>query len=203
MSTLPSALRAALPPAHLARSQAHLFRVRGRRRRHRQAHRVDEAPPPARRRLTLVGLDHATATIELRERLAFTDAEIPPLLRRLTERLLEQAAILSTCNRVELYGIARSRQAELELASFLARDRRVAPEEVVSALYVHRGDQVAHRLAATAAGLHSLVLGETQIQGQVRRALELALTARAASEPRRLVGCVAVAIRAACSRVRP
>jgi glutamyl-tRNA reductase len=53
----------------------------------------------------------------------------------------------------------------------------VAPEEVVSALYVHRGDQVAHRLAATAAGLHSLVLGETQIQGQVRRALELALTA--------------------------
>jgi glutamyl-tRNA reductase len=157
----------------------HLFRVRGRRRRHHQAHRADEAPPPVGRtpQFVAVGLDHTTAGIALRERLAFTDTELPPTLSLLTPRLLDQAAILSTCNRVELYGVARSPHAERELASFLALSRGVEPPDIADALYAFRGDRVAHHLAATAAGLHSLVLGEAQIQGQVRRALGHALTA--------------------------
>jgi glutamyl-tRNA reductase len=138
----------------------------------------------------VIGVDHTTAGIELRERLAFAHAEIPPLLQRLTDpdrSLLDQAAILSTCNRVELYGIARSRPAERRLASSLVRSRGLDTSEIGSALYVHRGDGVAHRLAATAAGMHSLVLGEAQIQGQIRTALELALTAGTAGpELRRL-----------------
>jgi glutamyl-tRNA reductase len=112
-----------------------------------------------------VGLDHTTAGIALRERLAFTDTELPPTLSLLTPRLLDQAAILSTCNRVELYGVARSPHAERELASFLALSRGVEPPDIADALYAFRGDRVAHHLAATAAGLHSLVLGEAQIQG--------------------------------------
>ena len=138
----------------------------------------------------MVGVDHTTAGIEFRERLAFSDSEIPHALKRLTDPadpLLEQAAILSTCNRVELYGAARWRPDEHRLASFLAVSRALDASEVANALYVCRDDQVSHRLAATAAGLHSLVLGEPQIQGQIRRALELALTAGTAdAELRRL-----------------
>lgn len=133
-----------------------------------------------RRELLAVGLDHTTAGIELRERVAFADAEIPAALAQLTDPadpLLEQAAIVSTCNRVELYGVARSRRPRVELTSFLARYHGLAPRELNGAVYVHRGDDVAHHLAETAAGMHSLVLGEAQIQGQVRRALDHAITA--------------------------
>jgi glutamyl-tRNA reductase len=151
--------------------------------------RVGERGSP-RLELVAVGLDHRTAGIELREQLAFADAEIPAALRQLTDPadpLLEQAAILSTCNRVELYGVGRSRATADELAEFLAGYHGVAPDELRDTLYVHRGEQVAHHLAATAAGMHSLVLGEAQIQGQVRTALEHALAAGAAGpELRRL-----------------
>jgi len=142
------------------------------------------------RELVAVGLDHTTASIGLRERVAIADADIPSALAQLagpTGGPLEQAAILSTCNRVELYGIARSRLRPDELAALLAHDRCPDLRERMSALYVHRGEQVAHHLAATAAGMRSLVVGETQIQGQVRMALEHALTAGTAGpEVRRL-----------------
>jgi glutamyl-tRNA reductase len=86
-------------------------------------------------------------------------------------RLLDQAAMLSTCNRVELYGVARSRPLERRLASFLAQYQGVETSEVASKLYVYRDDQVAQRLAETAAGMHSLVLGEAEVQGQIHKAL--------------------------------
>ena len=142
------------------------------------------------RELVAVGLDHSTAGIELRERVGFADADIPVALARLagpTGGPLEQAAILSTCNRVELYGVARSRLGTDELAALLARHHGLDPRGLMSALYVHAGEEVAHHLAATAAGMHSLVLGEAQIQGQVRRALDHALAAGTAGpELRRL-----------------
>lgn len=140
--------------------------------------------------LVAVGLDHTTAGLELRERVAFADATIPAALERVTDPsdpLLEQAAILSTCNRVELYGVAPARHPEASLTSFLARYHGLEPRELVHAMYVHRGDEVPHHLAATAAGMHSLVLGEAQIQGQVRKALEHAIAAGTAGpELRRL-----------------
>ena len=159
----------------------------------------EEPPMDGQRQphLIAVGLDHTTAGIELRERLAFADAEVAAALRRITGpagAMLEQAAILSTCNRVELYGIARWRPSNRQLASFLAVSRGVDASELVGSLKVYRDDQVAARLAATAAGVHSLVLGEAQIQGQVRRALELAVSAEAAgTELRRLFECAVAA----------
>jgi glutamyl-tRNA reductase len=131
-------------------------------------------------RLVAFGLDHTTAPIDLRERVAFADSEISVALAHLTDPddpLLEQAAILSTCNRVEVYGATRSRRSREELTSFLARYHELAPDELSGSVYVHRGLEVAHHLAATSAGLHSLVLGEAQIQGQVRRALAHAIVA--------------------------
>src|SRR3954464_15296328 len=83
----------------------------------------------ARLELVAVGLDHTTAPIELRERLAFAAADIQVALGQLTP-LLEQAAILSTCNRVEVYGAARSRPARDELASFLSRYHGVDEREL-------------------------------------------------------------------------
>jgi glutamyl-tRNA reductase len=130
--------------------------------------------------LVAVGLDHTTATIDVRERVTFADAAIPAALEQLAGpagRPLEQAAILSTCNRVEIYGVARSVLHRDDLASLLARCHGVDPGELESALYVHRGHEVARHLAATAAGMHSLVPGEAQIQGQVRAALEHAIAA--------------------------
>jgi glutamyl-tRNA reductase len=142
------------------------------------------------RELVAVGLDHSTAGIALRERVGFADADVPTALARLAGPAggpLEQAAILSTCNRVELYGVARSRLETDELAALLAQHHRLDRHELMGALYVHRGHEVPHHLAATAAGMRSVVLGEPQIQGQVRTALEHALTAGTAGpELRRL-----------------
>jgi glutamyl-tRNA reductase len=144
----------------------------------------------ARFELVTVGLDHRTAGVALREQLAFSHDEIRAALRQLTdadEPLLEQAAILSTCNRVELYGVTRSRRASERLVSFLARFHGLDLDGLTGAVYVHRGRDVALHLAATAAGIESLVLGEAQIQGQVRTALEHALEAGTAGpELRRL-----------------
>jgi glutamyl-tRNA reductase len=130
--------------------------------------------------LVALGLDHTTAPIDLRERVAFVDSEVPAALARLTDPddgLLEQAAILSTCNRVEIYGATRSPASREELTSFLASYHGLAPDELSGSVYVHRDVEVPHHLAATSAGLHSLVLGEAQIQGQVRRALAHAIVA--------------------------
>ncbi|HTU63773.1 MAG TPA: glutamyl-tRNA reductase, partial [Polyangiales bacterium] len=130
--------------------------------------------------LVAIGLDHNTAGVEVRERLSFTDDEIPTALRRLIapgSGLLDQAAIMSTCNRVELYGVSRSRPAAVQLASFLARYHGLLESEIASSLYLYRDDQVPHHLAATAAGMRSLVLGESQILGQVRKALQHATRA--------------------------
>src|ERR687890_1542222 len=140
--------------------------------------------------LVAVGIDHTTASIELRELVAVADADLPAALEHLTGppgALLDQAVILSTCSRVELYGATRTPLVRDELASLLARYRGIDPRRLIGSLYVHRGDDVPHHLAATAAGMHSLVLGEGQIQGQVRTALDHAITAGTAGpELRRL-----------------
>lgn len=149
---------------------------------------VHPAFPPAQ--FVVVGLDHRAAPIDLRERVAFANSEIPAALAQLTDPadpLFEQAAILSTCNRVEVYGVARSQRSREQLTSWLAGYHGVDPYELEGSVYVHRDGEVAHHLAATAAGMHSLVLGEAQIQGQVRRALEHAISAASAGpELRRL-----------------
>ena len=158
------------------------------------------------RELVAVGLDHTTADIELRERVALADADIPSALLRLAGPAggpLEQAAILSTCNRVELYAVARSGIRPDELAALLAQHHRLDARVLMGALYFHRGDEVPHHLAATAAGMHSLVLGEAQIQGQVRTALEHALSAGTAGpELRRLFESAIAAGRRVRSRTR-
>ncbi len=130
--------------------------------------------------LFLAGLDHTTAPVEVRERLAFNPTDLPAALLQLTTRqdgkppLLAEAVILSTCNRVEIYGVAAEAATAHHIVRFLADFHHLREEQFVHTLYFQTGEDVAQHLCATAAGLNSLVLGEAQIQGQVRTAYEQA-----------------------------
>jgi glutamyl-tRNA reductase len=130
--------------------------------------------------LMLVGLDHTTAPVEIRERLAFNVTDIPAALLRLTmprgERppLFSEATILSTCNRVEIYGLASEGATAQSVSDFLADFHGLDEKHFIHTLFFLNGESVARHLYATTSGLRSLVLGEAQIQGQVRAAFEQA-----------------------------
>lgn len=130
--------------------------------------------------LFLAGLDHTTAPVEIREQLAFSQTDLPSALMQLTNPdhgaapLFTEAVILSTCNRVEIYGVAHPGTTAQHVVDFLATFHRRPADAFVHTLYFYQGEAVARHLCATAAGLRSLVLGEAQIQGQVRTAYESA-----------------------------
>lgn len=129
-------------------------------------------------KLILAGLDHTTASVDIRERLAFSTTDLAAALRQLTlpvdgrEPLLAEAAILSTCNRVEIYGVANGGVTARSLVQFLCAFHCLPEEQFAHTLYFLHDEPVGRHLCATAAGLRSLVLGEAQIQGQVRTAFE-------------------------------
>jgi glutamyl-tRNA reductase len=129
--------------------------------------------------LWLVGLDHSTAPVAVREQVAFAPEAIARALAELTQGSgapLREAAILSTCNRVEIYGAGDADAGEA-LLTFLASFHGRDADALRPYLFVQSGDAVAQHLCAVAAGLRSLVLGEAQIQGQVRLAHERAAEA--------------------------
>jgi glutamyl-tRNA reductase len=129
--------------------------------------------------LVVVGLSHRSAPVEVRERFAFAEAQILPTLARLREAgLAREAALLSTCNRVELY-VATGRAgpaAAAALREFLVADRGYAGV-LTGELYALCGQDGLEHLFKVASGLDSLVLGETEILGQLKKAYELALSA--------------------------
>ncbi len=132
------------------------------------------AEPP----LLLVGLDHRTAPLELREHVA-TDGERTAeiLVHLLSRPAVAEACLLSTCNRTEVYIVPPSANDE-ELAFAAARDLVFLDREPELArpgrLYVRRGDEAARHLLAVSCGLESMVLGEPEILGQVRQAASVA-----------------------------
>jgi glutamyl-tRNA reductase len=127
--------------------------------------------------LTLLGLNHRSAPVEVRERLYWPAAEVPGVLQKLAGASGARAVLLSTCNRTEFYLTEGGAQA-LEVISHQASARLGQPLDSYS--YVVQERDVAEHLFRVAAGMDSLVLGETQIQGQVREAWE---AARAHSDP--------------------
>jgi len=118
-------------------------------------------------KLTLVGVSHHRAAIELRERVAM-DADG---CRRLAAELGQEAVVLSTCNRTELY-LARPEDAEKEAVGVLTRIAGDAAEALAAALYRLHDESAALHLFRVASGLDSLVPGEGEILGQVRAAFE-------------------------------
>jgi glutamyl-tRNA reductase len=129
--------------------------------------------------LLAVGVSHRTATLALRERLHVTERAATELLVALRTRPgIEEAAALATCNRTELYLHARdAREAAGAATAELARAGKLIPAEIAPAIRTLDEAAAARHLFMVAAGLDSMVIGEAEIQGQVRRAYELALAA--------------------------
>ena len=124
--------------------------------------------------IVVVGLSHQTAPLAVREALAFPKDRLGEALERAREEAgLAEAMILSTCNRVEIYGRAPEPVAPL-VAQFLARFHDRRPEELASHLYQLEGDAAVRHAFRVAASLESMVLGESQIFGQVKQAYEAA-----------------------------
>jgi glutamyl-tRNA reductase len=131
--------------------------------------------------LLSLGVSHKTAPLELRERMALTEGRAVGMLGELVERdeILEAAAI-STCNRTELYlYVSDAVGAESVALGLLAREAGIQPTELVTHLYSQRGSAAAEQLMRVTAGLDSMIIGESEVQGQVKRAYELALVENA------------------------
>jgi glutamyl-tRNA reductase len=126
--------------------------------------------------LVLVGLNHETAPVEIREKLAFREDEIPPALERLAEGdEIEECLILSTCNRVEVLVRGHDdRGAEDAVKRFLARERDVPVEQLNGHVYLRQDDEAVRHLFEVACGLDSMILGEPQILGQIKQAYGVA-----------------------------
>src|SRR5437867_408910 len=118
------------------------------------------------------GLSHKTAPIELREQLAPKHSELADRARILKSRgQLNEIVLLSTCNRVEIYGTTRGAESDIKSLFRLLCSK---PGDLDAYIYVHENvDAVRHLLRVTA-GLDSMVLGETEITGQIKNAYELA-----------------------------
>ncbi len=127
--------------------------------------------------LLALGVSHKTSPLELRERLALTEGRAVGVLRELTASdQVREAAAISTCNRTELYlVVADPVEAESVALGVLSREAEIRPTELVGHLYSHRGSEAARHLFRVTAGLDSMIVGEAEIQGQVKRAYELSL----------------------------
>lgn len=137
--------------------------------------------------IILVGLNHRTAPVELRERLTLSDATLQSAFAQLRSRAslsaepeslvatIGEVVILSTCNRLEVYALAdHSGDAVTFLEQFLAKFQNIPVSELRPHLYKRFDDDAAEHLMRVASGLDSMILGETQILGQVGRAYEQA-----------------------------
>src|SRR5208282_5860969 len=122
----------------------------------------------------VAGISFKTAPVALREQLAVTPSRLIETATRLKlQGGLSELALVSTCNRVELYGVADRTEGLAGVLASLAR----ANVDVSAYVYVHTGDGAARHLFAVASGLDSMVLGETEITGQIKIAYEAARSA--------------------------
>lgn len=128
--------------------------------------------------IVLIGLNHRTAPVELRERVAFT----PDDAKRAAEELrsggvLSETLVLSTCNRSELYGVPpeAAEDSASAMERFLATFHKIEPGLLGGSLYRRRDRDAVRHLFRVSAGLDSMLLGEAEILGQVREAYRIAL----------------------------
>src|SRR5215475_3741535 len=127
--------------------------------------------------LLALGVSHKTAPLDLRERLSLTEGRAVGALSELTAAEgIHEATALSTCNRTELYLIVSDPvEAESTALGVLTRQAELRPTELLGHLYSLRSSEAVQHLFRVTAGLESMIIGEAEIQGQVKRAYELAL----------------------------
>ena len=132
--------------------------------------------------LFALGINHQTASVSLRERIAFA----PELLLDAYQQLLTQSSVLeavivSTCNRTEIY-CHLDRDNFQQVIDWLCLFHRVEKSELIESLYCHRDEQAVRHLFRVASGLDSLVLGEPQILGQIKQAFATASQAKSVNK---------------------
>ena len=122
--------------------------------------------------LLALGINHKTAPVSLRERVTFSPESIEQALTSLLQQpLVQGGVVLSTCNRTELYlSVEQQEHIHEQLVAWLCEYHHLRPEEVSKSLYWHHGNDAVSHLMRVASGLDSLVLGEPQILGQVKKA---------------------------------
>jgi glutamyl-tRNA reductase len=127
--------------------------------------------------LLTVGISFKTAPVEVRERLALPEARAAEFMRELRGATdVYEAVAVSTCNRMELYLVVGDPvEAESTVLAMLARQAGIRPTALAQAIYTHRNCDAARHLYRVVAGLESMVVGEAEVQGQVKRAYESAL----------------------------
>jgi glutamyl-tRNA reductase len=127
--------------------------------------------------LLAIGVSHKTAPVEIRERLALPEARAAEFLRDLRGAAdIHEAVAVSTCNRTELYLVVGDPvEGESRVLAMLASQAGIRPTELASAIYSHRNCEVARHLYRVTAGLESMIVGEAEIQGQIKRAYDSAL----------------------------
>ncbi len=123
--------------------------------------------------LLAFGINHTTAALDIREKLAFGPSQIEPALRDAVHHNgVSEIAILSTCNRTEIY--CNTDVGPEELAAWLAHTKNISVDELLRSQYVHIDEEAARHMMRVASGLDSLILGEPQILGQMKNSYSIA-----------------------------
>jgi glutamyl-tRNA reductase len=123
-----------------------------------------------------IGVQHTTGPLEVLERLTVNETDLPKLLHGLVSRTdIREAVVVSTCNRTEIYAVTeRFHDAYADVRDALCEVGSLAPEDLHPHLFSHHDTAAISHLFSVAAGLDSAVLGESEIQGQLRRAWDAA-----------------------------
>jgi glutamyl-tRNA reductase len=127
--------------------------------------------------LLAIGISHKTAPLALREKLALPEGHSASVLREIVRHEeIHEAVAISTCNRTEMYLVVGDAvEAESAALASMSRHASIRPTELVSAIYSLRDDDAVRHLFEVVAGLDSMIVGEAEVQGQVKRAYEVAL----------------------------
>jgi glutamyl-tRNA reductase len=131
-----------------------------------------------RAEVALIGCNHMTAPVELRERVAFTPEQALRAASELCRSgVIEEAVVVSTCNRSELYGVGQESRESLPdaLVAYFSEFHKLSPRELHGRIYQYAGRQAVQHLFRVSSGLDSMMLGEAEILGQVREAYNRAL----------------------------
>jgi glutamyl-tRNA reductase len=131
--------------------------------------------------IVLLGINHKTASVEVRECIAFAEDETKTALHSLTGKsFIKEALLFSTCNRVEILLVTDNKtRAVEETKAFIAEFNKIPLEQFEGALYLHEGDDAVRHVFRVASSLDSMVVGEPQILGQVKEAYRTATDEKA------------------------
>ena len=126
--------------------------------------------------IILIGANHKTAPVELREKLSFSSEETIAALDVLKQDTeIKESILFSTCNRTEILYIPQTGEQVDKMIEFLSLQRKIDISEFKDSLYIHRGDEAIRHLFMVASSLDSMVVGEPQILGQIKQAYRIAV----------------------------